>query len=122
MKRWMIALAGACVCAVGLADERAIDENLSVLMSDIHIQTNPEAPYGFTAREFPKRVKEILAMRPLPRRVICFGDMTFDGGEPASYAFLREQIRPLQEAGIRTRPLAGTRTRDSRRSPCSRRR
>lgn len=40
-------------------------------------------------------------MRPRPRNVICFGDMTFDGGEPASYAFLREQIRPLEAAGIR---------------------
>ena len=40
-------------------------------------------------------------MRPRPRNVICFGDMTFDCGEMSSYAFLREQIRPLEAAGIR---------------------
>ena len=98
----MIAL-GAVVAVLGSAGCGAeeIDDNLSVLISDIHIQTNPKAPYAFTALEFPKRVKEILAMRPRPRNVICFGDMTFDGGEPASYAFLREQIRPLEAAGIR---------------------
>lgn len=78
-----------------------IDENLSVLISDIHLQMNPKLAYAFTAGEFPKRVKEILAMRPLPRRVICFGDMAFNAGEPESYAYLREQIKPLEEKGIR---------------------
>lgn len=77
-----------------------MDENLSVLISDIHVQTNPDKAYSFTARELPKRVKEILAMRPLPRRVICFGDMTFNAGEPEAYAFLREQLKPLKAAGI----------------------
>lgn len=91
-----VLLAGACRAA-----EPAVDENLSVLVSDIHLQTNPSNGYSFTAREFPRRVREILAMRPLPRNVICFGDMTYNSGEPESYAFLREQVRPLEQAGIR---------------------
>ena len=77
------------------------DENLSMLISDIHIQTHAEEPYAFTAREFPLRVAEILAMKPRPRRVICFGDMTFSDGEPESYAFLRKQVDRLEHAGIR---------------------
>ena len=83
-----------------LSDGAALDENLSVLISDIHLQASTNAAYAFTVREFPRRVREILAMRPLPRRVICFGDMTFDAGERESYAVLREQLRPLEEAGI----------------------
>ena len=94
-----LALAGAlCSCR---PETPEIDENLSVLISDIHLQVNPTNAYAFTAREFPRRVREILAMHPLPRRVICFGDMTFNAGEPESYAFLREQVKPLQAAGIR---------------------
>ena len=77
------------------------DPYLSVLISDIHLQTDPEKAYSFTAGEFPKRVREILAMRPLPSRVICFGDMAFDAGEPESYAYLREQFKPLENAGLR---------------------
>lgn len=76
------------------------DENLSVLLSDIHLQTDPKRGYAFTARELPKRVDEILAMRPLPARLIVFGDLTFDAGEPASYAYLREQTEPLCKKGI----------------------
>ena len=91
-----VLLAGACRAA-----ELAFDENLSVLISDIHLQTVPTNAYSFTAKELPRRVQEVLAMRPLPRRVICFGDMTFNAGEPEAYAFLREQIRPLEEAGVR---------------------
>ena len=94
-----LALAGAlCSCR---PETPEIDENLSVLISDIHLQVNPTNAYAFTAREFPRRVREILAMHPLPRRVICFGDMTFNAGEPESYAFLREQVKSLQAAGIR---------------------
>ena len=98
---WATAVAGVLLAGACRSEEPAVDENLSVLISDIHLQTNPSNGYYFTSREFPRRVREILAMRPLPRRVICFGDMTFNTGEPAAYAFLREQIRPLKEAGVR---------------------
>ena len=97
---WAAALMGALLAGVCRSAEPEFDENLSVLISDIHLQTDPSNGYSFTAREFPRRVREILAMRPLPRRVICFGDMTFNVGESESYAFLRKQIRPLEETGI----------------------
>ena len=100
-RKCVILVAGVLLAAVCRSAEPAVDENLSVLISDIHLQTNPSKGYFFTVREFPRRVQEILAMRPLPRNVICFGDMTYSAGEPESYAFLREQIRPLERAGIR---------------------
>jgi len=100
-RTWPIGIRDAFSCLERGGDAGAVlDDNLSVLISDIHLQMNPNMAYSFTAREFPKRVREILAMRPLPRRVICFGDMTFNDGEPASYAFLREQLEPLKAAGI----------------------
>lgn len=96
-----VVFAGVLMAGLCRSAEPSMDANLSVLISDIHLQTNPSNGYSFTAREFPRRVREILAMRPLPRNVICFGDMTFNAGEPESYAFLREQVKPLRAAGIR---------------------
>lgn len=77
-----------------------LDDDLSVLISDIHLQTDPNRPYSFTTGAFCSRVREILALKPLPRRVVCFGDMTFGCGERASYAFLRDQLQPLTKVGI----------------------
>lgn len=50
-----------------LNPQPVLDENLSVLLSDIHLQTDPAKAYAFTAQQLPKRVAEILAMRPMLR-------------------------------------------------------
>ena len=82
------------------------DENLSVFISDIHVsgpdikgtlwgdQPTYQNPY------FERAVDEILAMRPRPRRVVCFGDVALWFGFRADYEASRPGFGRLTDAGI----------------------
>lgn len=87
------------------APSKRIDPSLAVLMSDIHIcgelkdGKSIHYPYNPTCLEL--RVKEILAMRPLPANVLVFGDVAWDYGLEEDYRYAAELLRPLEEAGVR---------------------
>lgn len=87
------------------APSKRIDPSLAVLMSDIHIcgelkdGKSIHYPYNPTCLEL--RVKEILAMRPLPANVLVFGDVAWDYGFEEDYRYASELLRPLEEAGVR---------------------
>ena len=71
-------------CASGTANG-CFDDALSVFISDLHIGgKNPALDY--THGKLTRVVDEILAMRPLPRRVVCFGDVALSYGLAADYA------------------------------------
>lgn len=91
-------LFGAAVPRSGTST--GVDDELTLFLSDIHLQTHPDRAYAFTAPLFARRVDEILALNPRPRRIIVLGDLVFDHGELESYRFLSEKIAPLQAAGI----------------------
>lgn len=78
----------------------------TILMGDIHIsgdfneQGKPKHyPYNPICLE--QQVREILAMRPLPRNLIILGDVAWDHGLKEDYEYAARLFRPLQEAGIR---------------------
>lgn len=77
------------------------DDDLAVLLSDVHLcGTGRPADRRFTCGEFDKRIAEILAMRPLPRRVIHFGDLSLENGAVEDYRLAKEKIALLEAAGI----------------------
>lgn len=71
------------------------DDNLTVFISDCHVQGKGHQ-LGFLA----KTVADILAMRPLPRRVVCFGDLAFLRGPLEDYQASFPALRRLADAGI----------------------
>ena len=78
----------------------------TILMGDIHIsgdfneQGKPKH-YPYNPICFEQQVREILAMRPLPRNLIILGDVAWDHGLREDYEYAARLFRPLQEAGIR---------------------
>ena len=94
---------GGCRLA-GRAD--AFDENLTVCLSDIHVaHENPrnrketlqptyQNPY------FERTVNRVLAMRPLPRRVVIFGDIALWYGWDRDYEVSKPGVDRLKAAGI----------------------
>lgn len=108
---WMgAALAGGCV-SNGVSSG-GMDENLSVFVSDLHIGgANPAL--GYTHGRLNRVVDEILAMRPLPRRVVCFGDIALTYGLEADYAASKPILQRLVDAGIELHLTMGNHDRRS---------
>lgn len=80
----------------GKKSKAKFDENLVVFMSDMH--TNPGSYQPDKCR---KVISDILAMRPLPRNVVTFGDLAYLTGKEEEYALAKELCAPLEEAGIK---------------------
>ena len=76
------------------------DENLSIFFSDAHVCGEDARAAKFTPKRLAKFVDEVLAMRPLPRRVIHLGDLAFLHGHPADYAVSKPLLKKLEAAGI----------------------
>jgi len=88
------ALAGCRTLGTG-----GTDENLSVLISDLHVgPTNPKHTHQHARLQ--RVIDEILAMSPRPKRVICFGDIALSFGLEADYAFSKPMLKRLVDAGI----------------------
>ena len=98
-------IAGALCVGAGVAGCRSLsrtdgpDENLSVLISDLHVG-GVNKKFAYTRPRLEKVVNEILAMRPLPKRVICFGDIGLTYGLAADYAVSRPILQRLVDAGV----------------------
>ena len=100
------ATAAAPVVAKAMMAGDCVDENLSVFISDIHVsgegikgtawgdQPTYQNPY------FERIVGEILAMRPRPKRVVCFGDVSLWYGLKQDYEASLPGFRRLADAGI----------------------
>ena len=84
------------------ASDEDFDENAAVLLSDIHVAGDDAlSDRLFTRTELDRRVAEILALRPLPRHVIHFGDLSLENGDVRDYLYAAKKIRLLEDAGIR---------------------
>ena len=98
----LAAVAGVSGCRVFTGGAADFDENLSVFLADPHVCANPEMKrWLYTQGEFDRRVAEILAMDPLPRNVVVFGDLCFNNGDVRDYRLARRQIDLLTAAGVR---------------------
>ena len=98
-------IVGALCAGAGGAGCRSLsrtdgpDENLSVLISDLHVG-GVNKKLAYTRPRLEKVVNEILAMRPLPKRVICFGDIGLSYGLAEDYAVSRPILQRIIDAGI----------------------
>ena len=105
----LAAATGAAGCmstkpATDAADASKFDDNLSVFVTDIHIggkqlDGGSEAP-TYTQGRLSAFVDEVLAMKPLPRRVVSFGDLAYLRGNPDDYATSKPILKRLEDAGI----------------------
>ena len=99
----------------GAADTpAAIDPNLVVIISDIHVALPWSEQRYRTGREYPhvngmicRLVKEILSLRPLPANVIDLGDISLAFSEEREYALCRQFLKPLEDAGIKVTHTLG---------------
>lgn len=85
---------GGCK-ALGLADG-ALDCRTAVFISDVHVRAD-----SYQLERFRRVVDEILKMSPLPKNVVCFGDIAYLRGAAEDYRASRPQFQRLLDAGIR---------------------
>ncbi|MBO5643599.1 MAG: metallophosphoesterase [Kiritimatiellae bacterium] len=74
------------------------DKSLSVFISDTHI--SPRADYNYTYKALERIVDEVLLMRPLPARVVVFGDISIAKGMRPDYKKAKPLFQRLVGAGI----------------------
>lgn len=102
-----------CSMFTGAASD--YDDNLAVILSDIHVCGDESlGRWLYTRRELRLRIAEILAMKPLPRYVITFGDLAFKSGDPADYAIAAAEFKALTGAGVKV--VHGTGNHDRRKA------
>jgi len=80
------------------ASSARFDDNLVAFLADIHAGADKKC--SVARRKFKETVDEILAMRPLPRNVLVFGDIAYRCGLGEDYDFSRPLFRKLEDAGI----------------------
>lgn len=96
---------GLAACAAGgLSGCKSVfapsaDETVSVFISDLHVGSQDKR-HAYTAGCLSKVVDEILAMRPLPKNVVCFGDIAITYGLPGDYEVSKPILKRLTDAGI----------------------
>ena len=89
------------VASGGNAASRSFfDDNLSIIFSDAHVCGEEVRAARFTPKRMKAFVDEVLAMRPLPKRVIHLGDLAYLHGHPADYAVSKPMLKRLEAAGI----------------------
>ena len=102
---WLAGAAGASFaggCASGrlfAGGEAAHDPNLTVLLSDIHVN-GQEGMVVYQRAKFAETVAEILKMDPLPARAIVFGDLAWLWGNKQDYECSAPYLKLLEDAGI----------------------
>ena len=90
--------ADICADLPGDASSARFDDNLVAFLADIHAGADKKC--SVARRKFKETVDEILAMRPLPRNVLVFGDIAYRCGLGEDYDFSRPLFRKLEDAGI----------------------
>ena len=102
----MAAVAMPSVAKAMASEGPKVDERLSVFLSDMHVahpnpkniketwQPTHQNPY------FERAVSEVLAMRPLPKRAVIFGDIALWYGWRKDYETSKPTIDRLREAGV----------------------
>ncbi|MBQ9431789.1 MAG: metallophosphoesterase [Kiritimatiellae bacterium] len=79
-------------------EEADFDDNLLVFLSDVHAGAAKTCKYA--RKKLQEAVTEILKMRPLPRRVLVFGDVAHVYGLGVDYDVSRPSFKLLEDAGI----------------------
>ena len=88
------------------------DESLSVLISDLHVGGTSYCQ-KYQEGRLRKVVAEILAMDPLPKRVLCFGDVAWTAGWRLDYQRSKPILQMLVDAGVDLKITMGNHDRRS---------
>jgi len=75
------------------------DDDLTLFISDIHV-SGAEPEFAYTQERLQSFVATVLARSPLPRRIVCFGDLARFHGRREDYALAVSLLKPLTDAGI----------------------
>ena len=89
---------GGCRMFTGSAKD--FDDDLMVFISDVHVRPGEQCALWQKPKAMA-HVAEILRMDPLPRNVLCFGDLAYSYGTVGDYKVFKEIIAPLEAAGIK---------------------
>ncbi len=81
------------------AAKPAVDPDLTVLISDVHVKGG-QGDNVYQFGKFSRVVADILKMDPLPARVIGFGDLAWLHGAKADYLRSAPELKLLRDAGI----------------------
>jgi len=95
---FLVGLAAATCAAKRVSAMMAptMDGETTVFLSDLHVRNEQCFQYQY----FTGIVDEILAMRPLPKRVVVFGDIAYTCGLEPEYRTSRKVFQRLIDAGI----------------------
>ena len=88
------------------------DADLMVFISDVHVTTGDKCAQWQKKRAMA-HVAEILRMDPLPRNVLCFGDLAYSYGTVEDYTVFKEIVKPLVDAGVKLTLAMGNHDRRS---------
>ena len=88
------------------------DDDLMVFISDMHVTPGDKCAQWQKKRAMA-HVAEILRMDPLPRNVLCFGDLAYSYGTVEDYNVFKEIVKPLVDAGVKLTLAMGNHDRRS---------
>lgn len=93
-------IAAAAACPRVLASAKAaVDPELTVLFSDVHVN-GVAGSSTYQRQKFSRVVADILKLDPLPARAICFGDLAYLFGRKEDYLQSAPGLKLLADAGI----------------------
>ncbi len=98
-----VGFVGGCNVSAGNGERRAaprFDDNFTIVFSDAHVCGAPNRAARFTPKRLERFVDDVLAMRPMPRRVVHLGDLALYYGSPEDYAVSVPMLKRLEQAGI----------------------
>lgn len=102
-REFMVSAAGVAAvstCSAAAQQCKGVhDEKLSVFFSDTHITPLPAGAYQY--KSLSRLIDEVLAMRPMPARVVVFGDIAIGKGLDGDYKKARPLFSRLEKAGIK---------------------
>lgn len=98
-RRTFIASSVASLVVSGCRTSMARRSRPCVFLSDVHLPGDIACDTGHGG-ELQSAVRSILAMDPLPRVVVTFGDLAWDCGRKADYERANALLRPLEDAGV----------------------
>ncbi|MBP5510673.1 MAG: metallophosphoesterase [Kiritimatiellae bacterium] len=85
----------------GLPKPLRHDPNLTALISDSHVNGQPDIENGsFQKGKFMEVVAEILRCDPLPAHVLFFGDLAYLWGNKKDYEACAPVLKLLEDAGV----------------------
>ena len=93
------AFAASCAFAAPVAGKRRLDPNLTLLVSDTHVNGGKFGEKHMIAA-FERIVADVLKMDPLPARVVSLGDISYSSGAVEDYRRFAELLKPITDAGV----------------------